>query len=150
MISRGELKDIYFDKKNVNLNTYPFSLPFFKAAEQLKIHPTVTFLVGENGTGKSTLLEAIAVASGFNPEGGAANFNFGTRASHSNLHQHITTSRGTYRHTDGYFLRSESLFNVATEIEHLDEGEGGPPIIEPMAVSRCMNNRTVNHSGRYF
>src|ERR1700761_6880645 len=104
MISRGELKDIYFDKQNVNLNIYPFSLPFFKKADQLKIHPNVTFLVGENGTGKSTLLEAIAVASGFNPEGGSMNFNFGTRKSHSNLHQHITTSRGTYRHTDGFFL----------------------------------------------
>ncbi|OKS88239.1 AAA family ATPase [Mucilaginibacter polytrichastri] len=128
MISKGELKDIYFNKGDVNLNSYPFSLPFFKNADKLKIHPQVTFLVGENGAGKSTLLEAIAVASGFNPEGGTANFNFGTRQSHSELYKHITTSRGTYRHTDGFFLRSESLFNVATEIEKLD-AEGGEPFI---------------------
>jgi predicted ATPase len=77
------------------------------------------------------LLEAIAVASGFNPEGGSINFNFKTRASHSVLHRHISTSRGIRRHTDGFFLRSESFFNVGTEIEKLDNDEtGGGKIIE--------------------
>jgi len=133
MISRGQLKDVYFKKEGIDNNAYPFSLPFFKSKGELSIHPAVTYFVGENGTGKSTLLEAIAVASGFNAEGGSANFNFGTRASHSILHKHITTSRGTHRHTDGYFLRSESFFNVATEIEHLDEEpetEYSPPVID--------------------
>jgi predicted ATPase len=130
MISRGELKDIYFNKDKVDLNTYPFSLPFFGNSDKIRIHPNVTYLVGENGTGKSTLLEAIAVASGFNPEGGTVNFNFNTRPSHSILHKHITTSRGTRRHTDGFFLRSESFFNMATEIENLDEDLGGGRIID--------------------
>ncbi|WP_345955723.1 AAA family ATPase [Mucilaginibacter sp. PAMB04168] len=120
MISRGELKDVYFNKENIDTNVFPFSLPFFRHADKLTIHPKMTFFVGENGTGKSTLLEAIAVASGFNPEGGTVNFNFGTRQSHSALHRHITTSRGIHRHTDGFFLRSESFFNLATEIENLD------------------------------
>jgi predicted ATPase len=130
MISRGELKEIYFKKENADLNNYPFALPFFRYQDKLKIHPQVTFFTGENGTGKSTLLEAIAVASGFNPEGGSVNFNFNTRPSHSSLHQHITTSRGIHRHTDGFFLRSESFFNMATEIEHLDEGPVGERIID--------------------
>jgi predicted ATPase len=131
MISRGELKDIYFNKDKVDLNTYPFSLPFFGNSDKIRIHPNITYLVGENGTGKSTLLEAIAVASGFNPEGGTVNFNFNTRPSHSILHKHITTSRGTHRHTDGFFLRSESFFNMATEIENLDEDLlGGDRIID--------------------
>ncbi|MEE1946985.1 AAA family ATPase [Pedobacter sp. KR3-3] len=91
--------------------------------DKLKIHPEVTFFIGENGMGKSTLIEAIAVASGFNAEGGSKNFNFGTRASHSSLHQYIRTVRGVKRHTDGFFLRSESFFNVATQIEKLDEDE---------------------------
>ncbi len=130
MISRGELKDIYFIKDKANLNIYPFNLPFFKKHEGFKIHPKVTFLVGENGSGKSTLLEAIAVASGFNPEGGSVNFNFNTRESHSPLHRYVRTSRGTHRHTDGYFLRGESFFNVATEIDNLDAepGRGGKVI----------------------
>jgi predicted ATPase len=131
MISKGNLLDIYFNKADTDPGAYPFFLPFFKHAEGLKIHPKVTFFVGENGTGKSTLLEAIAIASGFNPEGGSINFGFNTRESHSVLHKHIRTSRGIHRRTDGYFLRSESFFNVSTEIENLDaEPLGGPPIID--------------------
>jgi predicted ATPase len=129
-VVRGELKEIYFNKKDVDLNAYPFNLPFFINTDRISINPQVTYFVGENGTGKSTLLEAIAVACGLNPEGGSVNFNFGTRESHSPLHRHITVSRGTHRHTDGYFLRSESFFNVATEIEMLDkEPSSAPPII---------------------
>lgn len=134
MISRGELKEIYFEKESTHPGVYPFSLPFFRQLDKLAIHPAVTFFVGENGTGKSTLIEAIAVACGFNPEGGSLNFNFNTFASHSVLHKHLRTSRGVHRHTDGFFLRSESFFNVATEIENLDiteeEDAGSAKIID--------------------
>lgn len=110
---------------------YPFSLPAVRNLDVLPLHPSVTFLIGENGSGKSTLLEAIAVAWGFNPEGGTRNFNFATRRSHSALHQCIRLSRGFRRPRDGFFLRAESFFNVATEIEHLDEAPAfGPPIID--------------------
>src|SRR5215475_6387118 len=64
---------------------FPYSLPAVRNLDRLPFHPKVTFLVGENGTGKSTLLEALAVACGLNPEGGSRNFNFATRASHSPL-----------------------------------------------------------------
>jgi predicted ATPase len=129
MISKGVLKDISFNQGDADLSRYPFSLPFIKDLDRLKIDAEVTFFVGSNGTGKSTLLEAIAVASGFNPEGGSINFNFNTRASHSPLHKHIRTSRGTERHKDGFFLRSESFFNVGTEIERLDEDGKEPHVI---------------------
>ncbi len=83
------------------------------------LHPKVTFLVGENGSGKSTLIEALAVAWGFNAEGGSQNFNFGTRPSHSSLHQFVRPIRSSKRARDGYFLRAESYFNVATQVEDL-------------------------------
>jgi predicted ATPase len=89
----------------------------------------VTFLVGENGSGKSTLVEAIAIACGFNAEGGGKNFAFSTRASHSDLHKYLRIIRGIRRPRTGYFLRAESFYNVASNIDELDEQPGfGPPI----------------------
>lgn len=108
---------------------YPFSLPAVRHLSVLNLHPKVTFLVGENGSGKSTLLEAMAVTFGFNPEGGTRNFRFNSRASHSELHAYIRLVRGVKQARDGFFLRAESFFNLATEIEQLDIPPGGPPII---------------------
>lgn len=96
---------------------------------RLEFDPAVTFIVGENGSGKSTLLEGLAVALGFNAEGGSKNFT-GTRESHSCLHEYLRVARGVRKPRNGYFLRAESFFNVATEIEKLDEGPGGPPVID--------------------
>jgi predicted ATPase len=112
-----------------SFDEYPFSLPVVRHLDTLELHPAVTFLVGENGSGKSTLLEALAVAWGFNPEGGTRNFRFGTRASHSVLHDYLRLIKSARRPRDGFFLRAESLFNLATEIERLDAEPGGPPII---------------------
>ena len=103
-----------------SFDIYPFVIPAVRNLRKLDTESPVTFFVGDNGTGKSTLLEAIAVACGFNPEGGTRNFNFGTRESHSPLHRHIVVTRGTRRPTTGFFLRAESFFNVATEIENRD------------------------------
>ncbi|MBI3547631.1 MAG: AAA family ATPase [Elusimicrobia bacterium] len=102
-----------------SFDAYPFSLPAIRSLGILAIHPAITFFVGENGAGKSTLLEAIAVAAGFNPEGGTKNFRFGTRISHSPLHEYLGITKGVRRPNDGFFLRAESFFNVATEIERL-------------------------------
>jgi predicted ATPase len=108
---------------------YPFSLPVVRHLQRLKLAP-VTFFAGENGSGKSTLLEAIAVNFGFNPEGGTRNFNFSTRASHSELSHALRLVKGYRRPGDGFFLRAESFFNLATEIENLDRSGGsGPSII---------------------
>ena len=109
-------------------NHYPYCLPAIKNLGRLQIKAPVTFFVGENGMGKSTLLEAIAVNFGFNAEGGTRNFNFATRASHSDLHRALTVSKGL-RPKNGYFLRAESFYNFATEVERLDEAPSySPPL----------------------
>lgn len=117
-----------------SFDAYPFNLPAVRHLDTLALHPRVTFLVGENGTGKSTLLEGIAVAMGLNPEGGSRNFNFETRPSHSQLHSFLDLRRGVARPSDRYFLRAESYYNLATEIERLDAAappsEQSPPIIQ--------------------
>lgn len=103
--------------------SYPSDLPWLQYMEgnEIPLSSPVTFFVGENGSGKSTLLEGIAVAAGFNPEGGSRNFAFSTRESHSDLWEYLTLVRHTERPKDGYFLRAESFFNVATNIEELDK-----------------------------
>ncbi len=115
-----------------SFDAYPFNLAAVKGLnEPIELHPSVTFVVGENGSGKSTLLEALAVSLGFNPEGGTTNFNFSTRRSHSVLNDYLRVSKSIKKPRTGYFLRAESFFNVATEIEELDKAGGyGPPIID--------------------
>jgi predicted ATPase len=108
---------------------FPYSLPAIRNLETLAFHPKVTFFVGENGAGKSTLLEAIAVGCGLNPEGGSRNFNFSTRKSHSRLDEALRIAKAPWLASDSYFLRAESFFNVATEIENLDKEPGGGPAL---------------------
>lgn len=125
------LREIRLNRDKVpSFDRYPFSIPAIRNLDRLELHPKVTYLIGENGSGKSTLLEAMAVAFGLNPEGGSRNFNFATRESHSELFDCLTPSKGVRRPEDSYFLRAESFFNVASEIERLDrEPAGTPPII---------------------
>jgi predicted ATPase len=130
MISRQYISRVALLRDRVDdFARYPFLLPAIRTLDTIELHPRMTIFVGENGSGKSTLLEAIAVSLGFNAEGGSRNFRFGTRASHSELHDYLRLSRGFRRPKDGFFLRAESFFNVATEIEERDKGLGGPPII---------------------
>ena len=130
-IQKG-LISLTYNRENIpDLHQYPFNIPALKNLSSLKFHPKVTYLVGENGTGKSTLIEAIAIGCGFNPEGGSKNFRFSTRDSHSLLHKYLKVARGYVKPRDGYFLRSESFFNVSTNIEDMDKEPGaGSPIID--------------------
>ena len=125
------IKKIYLSKE-IPDNNYLKELPVIANLKKLggiELTKPVTFLVGENGVGKSTLIEGIAVAMGFNAEGGSINFNFSTKDSYSDLHDYITVSRGCRKQKDGYFLRAESFYNVASNIDDLDNGPGGDPII---------------------
>lgn len=89
---------------------------------KLDFSKNVSVFVGENGTGKSTLLEAIAVAYGFNAEGGTVNFNFSTNNTHSSLYKNIRIGKKGYP-KDGFFLRAESIYNVASNLESLYRNE---------------------------
>lgn len=106
------------------------AVQYLMEGKELKFDRSVTFLVGENGSGKSTLLEAIAVSCGFNAEGGTRNFSFSTRSTHSELGEYLTAARRRYP-KDGFFLRAESFYNVATNIDEMDGMPGfGPKLVE--------------------
>src|SRR6476646_8112924 len=117
--------------KVMSFTEFPFSIPAIGGMDTIEFDRPVTFFVGENGAGKSTLLEAIAIGMGLNPEGGSRNFRFATRESHSGLSNFLRLGRSVRRIRDSYFLRAESYFNVATEIEALDrEFALAPPLID--------------------
>jgi predicted ATPase len=127
MLSKQYLRSVELKNPDTTKSKeiYPFGLPVVQHLNQINFHPKVTFLVGENGTGKSTLLEAIAIAFGFNPEGGSKNFMFSTHNSHSELSEEILLVKGATRPKDGYFLRAESFYNVASNIDQIQKEWGG-------------------------
>ena len=86
----------------------------------IEITSPITILVGENGMGKSTPIEAIAVSQGFNPEGGTKNFMFETKATHSSLSEAIRVLKGYRQPRDGFFLRAEGVYNAASYIDTMD------------------------------
>lgn len=110
-------------------NSYPFNLTWMKNFQKLIFENQITFLIGENGKGKSTLLEAIAVGLGFNAEGGSKNFGFSTRATHSVLHEYLRIARSKPVSAASFFFRSESFYNFASEIDKLDAEPAGSPFI---------------------
>jgi len=131
MLNGQYIRSIKLKKDEIPSYTkYPFNLPSLRALDELSFHPKVTFLIGENGMGKSTLLEAVAVSLGFNPEGGSFNFNFSTYDSHSPLGDYLKLIKGIEKPKDGFFLRAESFYNVASNIEEMDQEILGRPVID--------------------
>src|SRR5690606_35343151 len=100
-------------------DAYPFNIPAVRELGNFDFHPNVTFFVGENGSGKSTVLESLAMALGFGSEGGTKNVQFKTADSVSPLHEVLRLARGVPKPRDGYFLRAESFFNLATYMDEV-------------------------------
>ena len=126
------IRSLYIKEKPPE-ESYLSELPVVKnllKMKELRFTSDVVFLVGENGTGKSTLLEAIAVSMGFNAEGGTRNFRFSTVDTHSELNEYITVVKG-FHPRDGFFLRAESFYNAASYIDRIDsEFSFGGPVID--------------------
>ena len=133
-------------REDIDFSQYPFSLPVVKNFNEIEFKSKVTFFVGENGSGKSTLLEAIAVKFGFNPEGGSRNFTFSTAETHSELCSHLAMVRGARRAKDGYFLRAESFYNVASEIEKMDEIVAHSPLISSSYGGKSLHEQSHGES----
>jgi predicted ATPase len=122
--SEGFIREVKLLRDKVAcFDRYPFAIPAVAGLRELPLDPKVTILVGENGSGKSTLIEAIALAARFGPEGGTRNIHVATQSSESELHQYLMLVRGARREKSGFFLRAESLFNVATRVDDLGLGE---------------------------
>lgn len=136
MILDGPMLDkvkINFSKES-DFSQHPLSLDIIKNLNEIVFPTQVTFFVGENGSGKSTILEALATRAGFGAEGGSINFNFKTSEEETykgaqTLSNHMTLSwRMKPNLQNGYFFRSESFFNVANHLDkeaHLPYEEGG-------------------------
>lgn len=127
---------------------YPLDLPAVRNVESLALDPRMTIFIGENGSGKSTLVEGLAVAAGFNPEGGSTNFNFRTQGHLPELARHLRLIRNPTRPRTGFFLRAESFFNVASEIERLDEEPGPGARISPAYGPRPLHE--VSHGESFL
>lgn len=105
--------------KPTKANAFPWAIPAVRRLGTLQFHPEVTFFVGENGSGKSTLLEGIADAAGFAAQGGSKHFATFSQQNWSELGGALALTRNVIRERDGFFLRAESFFNVAGQIEEM-------------------------------
>ncbi len=103
---------------------YPFSIPAVRKMGTIVPHPDVTFFVGENGAGKSTILEAIAVGLGFAAEGGTRDVHREEQQT-SSLQHCLKLVKSFRKPSDAFFLRAESLFNVASYYESVGSSSRG-------------------------
>jgi predicted ATPase len=97
---------------------YPFNLPLFSDGLKIEFTKPITFFVGENGSGKSTILEAIAAQCGFSLTGGNRNHTIGNPADQVPLAS-ATKLFWLPKVTKGFFVRAESSFDFATQIDEI-------------------------------
>ncbi|WP_406655628.1 AAA family ATPase [Methanolobus sp. ZRKC2] len=113
-LKRVSLKNVDSEK----YGEYPFCIPSIRTLHNVDFKSNVTFFIGENGTGKSTLLEAIAYQAGFNTAGGSRDNCFTLEKSGSSLGDFIRLS-WMPKITSGFFLRAETFYDFASHIDDL-------------------------------
>ncbi len=122
------IRAVAMDWNQIAPDSYLRNIPALKGLEYLEFHRNITFFAGENGSGKSTMLEAIALAYGFNAEGGTLNYRFSTYNEQGVPADAIRLIRGVKgKPGAGYFFRAESFFNVATAIMEKYNDDGRLP-----------------------
>ena len=104
-----------------NFDIYPFNIEIVKNFKEFNFKSPVTFLVGENGVGKSTFIEAIAVSLGMPAEGGTNNFRYETKNTTSELSEYLRVEVLNKSKTK-FFLRAESFYNFSTEVDNVGIG----------------------------
>jgi predicted ATPase len=128
------LKRLWIDPSRVSdREAYPFCLPFLRDDFELRFDRAITIIVGENGTGKSTLLEGIAALAGYDGAGGGKGY---MTVDHSDALEAMggelsEALRASWlpKITKGWFFRAESFFSVARYLDKAarDDPFGGPP-----------------------
>src|SRR6202163_1630248 len=110
---------------------YPFCLPFLHDDFELSFDRSMTIIVGENGTGKSTLLEGIAVLAGYDEAGGGKGYR---PVDHARAVEALggrlpPARRASWlpKITNGWFSRAESFFSVARYVDEAALDVGAPP-----------------------
>jgi len=127
------LKRVWLDASRVNNpEAYPFCLPFLQRGDfELGFDHVITIIVGENGTGKSTLLEGIAALAGYDEAGGGKGYmpvdhSAAVEAMGGSLSQALRAS-WLPKITNGWFFRAESFFSVARYLDRSALEAGGLP-----------------------
>jgi len=130
--------------------TYPFTVPAIAGLQELAVKSRACFFAGENGTGKSTLLEAIAAHYGFGREGGNRNFQNDSTESNHSVDPLVRALRLSFdrRTGAGYFLRAESFFNTVSHIDALDKEESYSPPLSAFYGGRSLHSRS--HGETFF
>jgi predicted ATPase len=126
------LRRVWLDKALVtDANTYPFCLPLFRAEFELAFERPITIIVGENGTGKSTLLEGIAAMAGYDDAGGGKGYrpvdhSAAIEATGGRLALALRAS-WLPKITSGWFFKAESFFSVARYLDRAALEATAPP-----------------------
>jgi len=126
------LKRVWLDKAKVpDASAYPFCLPLFQPDFALAFDHAITIIVGENGTGKSTLLEGIAAMAGYDDAGGGKGYrpvdhSTAVEATGGRLAVALRAS-WLPKITNGWFFKAESFFSVARYLDRAAVDVHAPP-----------------------
>jgi predicted ATPase len=130
------LKRVWLDPSRIeDRKAYPYCLPFLSDEFELSFDKPITTIVGENGVGKSTLLEGIAVLAGYDEAGGGKGY---MPVDHSNAVEEMggqlsKVLRASWlpKITNGWFFRAESFFSVARYLDETarEDGAIGPDFL---------------------